>query len=98
MTQALILPQIAGLKLEVGEAGRLLVHFPYHPDTITRIKTIPGRRWHPDKKCWSVPYTLESLACLQSLFARPRPPLPITTLPVALPTQKPQHTLAEPTS
>jgi len=77
MSQAVILPQIAGLQLQAGEAGRLMVSFPYHASTIARIRTIPGRRWHPDKKCWSVPYTPEAVSQLQRLFV----PKPLPTGP-----------------
>ena len=38
------------------------VRFPYNPDYIAKIKTVKGYRWHPDKKCWSIPYSqLKSL-------------------------------------
>lgn len=83
MAPAAILPQIAELRLQAGEAGRLMVYFPYRPDLVARIKTLPGRRWHPEKKCWSLPHTSESLARLQGLFSSPRPTLQITPpLPV----------------
>ncbi|MCC5910049.1 MAG: hypothetical protein JJT76_06390 [Clostridiaceae bacterium] len=29
------------------------------------IKEIPGRRWHPDRKVWTVPATLESIEMLK---------------------------------
>ena len=73
MTHSAMLPQIAGLQLEAGKAGRLMVYFPYHPGTIARIKTIPGRCWHPEQRCWSIPYTAKSLDYLQRLFAAPQP-------------------------
>lgn len=72
MAPAAILPQIAELKLQAGEAGRLMVYFPYRPDLVARIKTLPGRRWHPEQKCWSLPHTPESLARLQEVFSPPR--------------------------
>jgi site-specific recombinase XerD len=89
MTQVVILPQIRGLQLQAGEAGRLMVSFPYHPATIARIKAVPGRCWHPDRKCWSVPHTPESLACLQQLFVPPQPVPPSSTSADKPPAQKP---------
>jgi hypothetical protein len=48
MAPPAILPQITELTLQAGEAGRLMVCFPYRLDLVARIKTISGRRWHPD--------------------------------------------------
>lgn len=73
MAHTLPLPQIANLQLHATKAGRLMVHFPYHPGTVARIKTIPGRWWHPDQRCWSIPYTAKSIDYLQRLFAAPHP-------------------------
>ncbi|OGP75364.1 MAG: hypothetical protein A2V86_00970 [Deltaproteobacteria bacterium RBG_16_49_23] len=36
-------------------SGRIIVSFPYDPILISKIKTIDGRRWHPDQKHWSFP-------------------------------------------
>jgi len=36
---------------------RIKISFLYNPDYIAKIKTIEGYRWHPDEKCWSVPYS-----------------------------------------
>lgn len=33
---------------------RYAVKFPYNPILVNAIKTIPGRRWEPDKKIWTV--------------------------------------------
>ena len=96
MTHAAMLPQIAGLQLEAGKAGRLIVYFPYHPTTIARIKTTPGRRWHPEQKCWSVPHTPESLAFLQRLFAVPQRASSPATPPKKPPVQVQQPRLVEP--
>lgn len=51
------LPTLPNLRLEPSANGRLFIHFPYHPDTVQRIKTVAGRRWHGEEKCWSVPHT-----------------------------------------
>jgi hypothetical protein len=33
-----------------GAAGKIVVTFPYIPDFVAKIKSIPGHRWHPDGK------------------------------------------------
>ncbi|MDR5683100.1 MAG: integron integrase [Armatimonadota bacterium] len=52
-----------------GEVGWLVVHFPYDPQCVAKIKTIAGRRWHPEGKYWTVPRTDGVLARLLALFA-----------------------------
>jgi len=39
---------------------------------VARMKTIPGRRWHPEEKCWSVPHAdgmVERLLTLRKVKA-----------------------------
>lgn len=55
--------------IKPGPSGRLMVIVPYDPQRVARIKTIPGRRWHPQGKYWTVPDTEETLAYLLTLFA-----------------------------
>jgi len=31
------------------------IKFPYNEELINRVKLVPGRRWNPDRKVWSVP-------------------------------------------
>ena len=62
------LPVIPGLQLHPTDGNRLQVHFSYHPDNVARIRTIPGRRWHPEEKCWSIPRTRDALVRLRQLF------------------------------
>jgi hypothetical protein len=50
-------------------SGRLSVAFPYHPGIVAKIKTIKGRRWHPDKKFWSFPYSEPVLQEILSVLA-----------------------------
>lgn len=76
----LVLPD-ARLQLQPGEPGRLRVSFTYHPVYVARIKGIPGHRWHPEEKCWSIPHTPEATAQLQQLFS--------PHLPEALPRPRP---------
>lgn len=45
-----------------------VVRLPYSPEGVAKIKTLPGRRWHPDGKYWTIPYTDGALARLLALF------------------------------
>jgi len=51
--------------------GRLLVTFPYSEARVEQVRRIPGRRWIPDLKAWSVPDTPEARAALTEVFAVP---------------------------
>ena len=37
------------------ESGRIEIRFPYHKQLVAVVRDLPGRRWHPDEKQWSVP-------------------------------------------
>jgi hypothetical protein len=54
--------------LKGGSNGRLRVALPYSVERVARMKTIPGRRWHPEEKCWSVPHTDGMVERLLTLF------------------------------
>lgn len=43
------------IRIRLGEAGRLIVQFPYSPDYVAKIKTVAGRRWHAKERHWTVP-------------------------------------------
>lgn len=43
--RALIMPSTP-IRIRPGEGGQLIVQRPYSPDHVTKIKTVPGRRWH----------------------------------------------------
>jgi hypothetical protein len=57
------------IQIRPGEAGRLIVLVSYTPERVAKIKTIPGRRWHPNEQYWTVPHTDGALAHLFALFA-----------------------------
>ena len=42
------------------------IYSPYNEEMITFIKALPGRKWNPDNKCWSI--TKEYLDIFQSKF------------------------------
>ena len=76
------LPTIPGLQLRPLDDRRLQIRFAYHPDTVARIKTISGRRWQPEEKCWTVPHTHATLTLLRQLFAAaPAPTSPPPSAP-----------------
>lgn len=44
-----------GVKVSRDTSGKITVAFPYDPSRISKIKTIEGHKWNPDKKHWSFP-------------------------------------------
>jgi len=46
----------------------LKVIIPYNPEFVVKIKTISGRKWHPDEKYWSVPNNSETVNKIFKLF------------------------------
>ena len=51
-----------------GENGRIIVHLPYTPERVSKIRTIQGRRWDSAKKHWTVPRTDKIVEHLAALF------------------------------
>ena len=51
------------------ETDRLIIHLPYTPERVAKIRTVPGRRWHSEGKYWSVPYTDGIVERLLNLFS-----------------------------
>lgn len=50
------------IRIQPSEPGRLLIALPgYITDLIDRIRRIPGRRWHPELRCWSIPHRPETI-------------------------------------
>lgn len=43
------------IRIGSGTDSRIVVRFPYNPSYIAKMKSINGRRWHPDGKYWSIP-------------------------------------------
>jgi len=46
---------MARIHISNDPSGRIIVSFPYDPVLISKVKTIEGRKWHPDQKHWSFP-------------------------------------------
>lgn len=55
-----------------GEDGRFLVHFSYTPERVSAIRKVPGRKWHPEGRYWSVPGREETVGLLRSCFSGDR--------------------------
>jgi len=56
------------IQLSKDENRRVTVRFPYSPERVTAIKTITGRKWHPQQKVWSVPNTSDVIEQFMKLF------------------------------
>lgn len=64
--------QSAGVTLDKGQ---LTVRFPYDPKKVAAVKNIPGRRWNPDQKVWTVPANAVSAKALEEMgFVVPQAP------------------------
>jgi SWI/SNF-related matrix-associated actin-dependent regulator 1 of chromatin subfamily A len=49
------------------EGNTLLVSFPYNPQTVADVKNLPGRRWCPDRKLWTLPQSFQAVEGLRNL-------------------------------
>ena len=49
--------QMGIVTLTGSAAGTIALTFPYSPDFVVKVKSIPGHHWHPDDKYWSFPHT-----------------------------------------
>jgi integrase/recombinase XerD len=55
-----------------GESGQLIIRFPYSPERVAAVRAVPGRRWHPEERYWTVPHSPETLERVRSLFTSDR--------------------------
>jgi len=44
---------MARIEISNDPSGRITISFPYDPLLVAKVKTIDGRRWHPEEKHWS---------------------------------------------
>lgn len=56
------------IRLEKESDHELHVYFSYSKNIVEKIKKVQGRKWIPEKKCWSIPDTTESIKKLLTLF------------------------------
>jgi integrase/recombinase XerD len=62
--------------------GRFLLRFAFDPEANARVKSVPGRRWDPERKLWIVPSTPAARVALERLFPGIRVPDPAPLAPV----------------
>lgn len=74
----------APIRVEPGEPGRLIVHLPYTPERVVRIKNIEGRRWHGPDKYWSVPAGEDAVTRLATAFTNDHIEFDAVLLPSAV--------------
>ena len=60
------------IRVQAGNAGEMIVRFTYTEDRVEKIRTIIGRKWDPDTKCWIVPRSKESVDALLAVFEEDR--------------------------
>jgi len=52
------------------DTNQILIRFPYDPGLVEAVKEIPGRKWEPERKVWTVPITTGALAKLKEFIGR----------------------------
>ena len=57
-----------GIHIQKGEEEELIVKFNYTSGRVKKIKLIDGRRWDPEEKFWTIPYTEEAVEQLFNIF------------------------------
>jgi Site-specific recombinase XerD len=57
------------MSVRVSKSGNeLTINFTYSPERISKIKTIKGYKWKPEKKEWAVPLSDNNINILRNLF------------------------------
>ncbi|RMG84313.1 MAG: hypothetical protein D6714_08150, partial [Bacteroidetes bacterium] len=79
--------KVAGETVVISKSGDhfLEAYIPHEKKGwIEEIKTVPGRKWSPETKCWRLPYVVESVKLLYRAFGekavfnfRPSDPIPL---------------------
>ncbi|MBA3060979.1 MAG: hypothetical protein FP832_04935 [Nitrospirae bacterium] len=49
-------------------SGRITISFRYNPDLVTKVKSVPRHKWHPEEKCWSFPEANGTLEKILNAF------------------------------
>ncbi len=53
------------VKTVTVQTDQILIRFPYDPGLVEAVKEIPGRKWDPASKVWTIPLTTAALAKLK---------------------------------
>ncbi len=56
---------VVNLKVAILSKGRVKIVFPFDHEDIARIKTLTGRKWHPQSKHWSCPFSKSAIEQLR---------------------------------
>jgi site-specific recombinase XerD len=56
------------IRIWKGQKDNIVVILPYDTEFISKMKTLDGYKWHPNEKCWSVPYTHTNFNQLLFMF------------------------------
>lgn len=57
------------IEVRIDEPGIMSVGMPYfRADWVAKIRSIPGRRWDPGRKVWTLPHTREAMRRLRAVF------------------------------
>ena len=56
-------------------SGKIRVTFPYEPEFVVKVKTIPGHRWHPAEKYSSFPNSDGILKRILKVFENDKEPI-----------------------
>ena len=63
------MPPTLPIHIRSGPSGWILVELPYTEERLVRIKTLTGRTWNAEHKCWAIPRTAQTLDRLLALFS-----------------------------
>ena len=57
-----------GVTIDTEASGTLKITFPYSPLLAEKVRTLKGRKWHPEEKYWSVPYSEGTVEKILKVF------------------------------
>jgi integrase/recombinase XerD len=57
------------IRIEKESEKELHVYFPYSEERVEKVKKVQGRKWIPEKRCWSIPDTTEAMKELLIIFS-----------------------------
>jgi site-specific recombinase XerD len=71
------------IELEDEPGSHYHLHFTYDQKLVELVRTIPGRQWYPEKRCWLIPKRPESVRVFLKTFGPFIPVLPPRVLELA---------------
>ncbi|MFW5991654.1 MAG: hypothetical protein ACOCQN_00500, partial [Halanaerobiaceae bacterium] len=70
--------------ISVLNENKIKIEFEYTKMRVEKIKKVPGRRYEPERKYWTIPYDSKSLIYILRLFKNEKVPLHNTTSTIKL--------------